>query len=114
MVDFRKRSPEMEGYQALEYQPVHGKHTIMGARERVRRYLFDHFIHDMVDDDLGDDDSFLDQGILDSTGVLELVTFLEETFDIIIEDEELVPENLDSVANLVAFIQRKHFGGEGY
>lgn len=100
----------MDGYQVLDYQPVHGKHTIMGVRERIRSYLFDHFIHDMVDDDLGDEDSFLDHGILDSTGVLELVTFLEETFDIIIEDEELVPENLDSVANLVAFIQHKQLG----
>jgi len=63
-----------------------------------------------VGDDLGDEDSFLDHGILDSTGVLELVTFLEETFDIIIEDEELVPENLDSVTNLVAFIQLKQLG----
>ena len=52
-------------------------------------------------------DSFLDQGIIDSTGVLELVTFLEERFAIKIADNELVPQNLDSIDNLVRFIEHK-------
>jgi len=54
-----------------------------------------------------DDDSFLDQGIIDSTGVLELVAFLEEQCQITIDDEELVPENLDSINNLLRFIASK-------
>lgn len=54
-----------------------------------------------------DDDSFLEQGIIDSTGVLELVAFLEEQYQITIADEELVPENLDSISRLVGFIQLK-------
>ena len=54
-----------------------------------------------------DEDSFLELGIIDSTGVLELVTFIEGQHDITVEDEELVPENLDSIANLVRFIQAK-------
>lgn len=53
------------------------------------------------------DDSFLEQGIIDSTGVLELVTFLEELFEIAVDDDELVPENLDSIDNLVRFITSK-------
>lgn len=53
------------------------------------------------------DDSFLEQGIIDSTGVLELVTFLEEQFEIAVDDDELVPENLDSIDNLVRFITSK-------
>ena len=54
-----------------------------------------------------DDDSFLEQGIIDSTGVLELVAFLEEQYEITIADEELVPDNLDSISNLLRFIASK-------
>ena len=56
---------------------------------------------------LADDDSFLEQGIIDSTGVLELVTFVESRYQITIDDSELVPDNLDSIENLVRFIQAK-------
>ena len=63
---------------------------------------------------LGDDPSALDgttslieAGVIDSTGVLELVGFLEEEFDIRIEDEDLVPENLDSIDNIIRFVERK-------
>ena len=54
------------------------------------------------------DDSFLEQGVIDSTGVLELVEWIEETFKIKIDDTELVPENLDSVNLIAAFIERKN------
>ena len=54
------------------------------------------------------DASLLDQGIMDSTGVLELVSFLEQRFAITVLDEELLPENLDSVAKIVAFVERKN------
>jgi len=54
-----------------------------------------------------DDDSFLEQGIIDSTGVLELVAFLEEQYEITVADEELVPDNLDSISNLLRFIASK-------
>jgi acyl carrier protein len=57
--------------------------------------------------ELGDTDSLLDKGIIDSTGVLELVGFIEENFKVQVNDEELVPENLDSVNNLVSYIERK-------
>lgn len=56
---------------------------------------------------LEDETSFLESGIIDSTGMLELITFLEEQFQIQIEDEELSPENLDSLNNLEAFLSRK-------
>jgi acyl carrier protein len=49
----------------------------------------------------------LDQGIVDSTGVLEVVTFLEEKFGIVVGDSEMLPENLDSLKNLTAFVERK-------
>ena len=56
---------------------------------------------------LSDDASFLEEGIVDSTGVLELVLFVEETFQVTVEDQEIVPENFDSVNKLAAYIQRK-------
>ncbi|WP_140533086.1 acyl carrier protein [Mesorhizobium sp. B1-1-8] len=51
--------------------------------------------------------SLLDQGIVDSTGVLEVIGFIEETFGIIVEDSELLPENLDSIQGIAQFIARK-------
>jgi len=59
------------------------------------------------DDNLSNEDSLLEKGIIDSTGVLELVAFIEETYSFKINDEELVPENLDSVKNILQFIQNK-------
>lgn len=53
------------------------------------------------------DESLLDSGIIDSTGILELIMFLEEKFSITIEDDELTPENLDTIQNLVSFLSSK-------
>jgi acyl carrier protein len=72
----------------------------------LRQFVGDNFLFG-TDGDFSDDDSFLDNGIIDSTGVLELITFLESTYDITIEDEELVPENLDSITNVARFLARK-------
>ena len=56
---------------------------------------------------LPDEASLLDQGIIDSTGVLELIGFLEDSFGVKVEDAEMIPENLDSVARIVAFVGSK-------
>jgi acyl carrier protein len=56
---------------------------------------------------LNDDDSFLEQGIIDSTGILELVSYLEETYGIEISEAELIPENLDSINRIAAYLTRK-------
>jgi acyl carrier protein len=73
---------------------------------RIRTFLVDSFL--LGDDDgFGDDDSLLDGGIVDSTGVMEVVTFLEESFGIAVGDDELVADNLDSVTALSGFVQRK-------
>ena len=53
------------------------------------------------------DDSFMEKGIIDSTGVLEMVNFIQQNFNIKITDEDLVPENLDSVNKIVSFVQKK-------
>ena len=56
---------------------------------------------------LKEDTSFMEEGIIDSTGILELVFFLEESFSISVEDQELVPENMDSLQSIAGFIDRK-------
>ena len=56
---------------------------------------------------LKDDTSFLEEGIIDSTGILELIMFLEETYGIEIKDSELVPDNMDSLQNIGRFVQNK-------
>ena len=82
----------------------------MGSRqagvvhETVRRFLAEVFFVD----DVANDASFLEQGIVDSMGMVELVTFLETTYSIKVADDELVQENLDSLDNIAAFIERKH------
>ena len=58
-------------------------------------------------DTFGNTDSFLDKGIIDSTGVLEVIGFLEETFGIKVDDSEILPENLDSVRNIERFVSSK-------
>jgi acyl carrier protein len=79
----------------------------MDIKAKVRQFILEDIMSSSPDDNLKDDSSFLGMGIIDSTGILELVAFLEETCHIKIEDEELIPGNLDSVNQLVAFIQRK-------
>jgi acyl carrier protein len=78
-----------------------------GNISKIRTYLFDNFLFDAKEDELHNDTSFLEQGILDSTGILELVEWLEEEFKMTVKDDELIPENLDSVNLLSAYIARK-------
>ena len=78
----------------------------MELSETIRQFIIENFLFE-EDETLHEDTSFLESGIIDSTGILELVTFLEETFDITVEDEELIPENLDSIGNVVNYLQKK-------
>jgi acyl carrier protein len=72
----------------------------------LRQYVDENFLFG-VSTDYSNDDSFLDHGIVDSTGVLELIAHLEGEYQIQIDDEDLIPENLDSISGLVQFIDRK-------
>lgn len=82
----------------------------MSARTKIKNYILENYLFTDDQSALKDGDSFLQQGIIDSTGILEVVFFLEEEFGVKVEDEEMVPENLDSVDNLVAFVDRKSKG----
>ena len=74
--------------------------------QQIRKHLVDFFLFGQ-DNGLTNDESLLEKGIIDSTGVLELVSYLEKTFEIKIENDELLPENLDSIDAIVGFIQQK-------
>ncbi len=73
----------------------------------LRQYLLDNLLFGRSDVSVGGDTSFLESGLIDSTGVLELVAFLEEKFRIKVEDEDLIPANLDSVNALIRFVEGK-------
>jgi len=75
-------------------------------KQTVRAFIVENFLFGK-DNGLKDDTSFLEEGIMDSTGALELVTFLEETYGIAVEDEELIPENLDTINNIADYLQTK-------
>ncbi len=75
-------------------------------KETVEQYIVDNFLFG-DNTRLDTNTSFLDEGIIDSTGILELIMFLEETYELHIEDQELIPENLDSLDNIERFIQHK-------
>lgn len=79
----------------------------MNIQQTIRRYVLENLLFTDDEAALQDGDSFIAGGIIDSTGVLEIMLFIEETFAIKVKDEEMLPENLDSVDNLTAFIQRK-------
>ena len=78
----------------------------MPLNEELRQFVTDNFLFGN-NGSLADHDSFLDKGIIDSTGVLELVAFLEQRYGIHMQDQELVPENLDSIDNLARFVDSK-------
>jgi len=73
----------------------------------IKNFVVSNFLYGQDGQNLAVDQSFLESGIIDSTGVLELVAFLEQQFSITVADRELLPENLDSVQNAAAFVSRK-------
>ena len=79
----------------------------MDIKSQVRRYLADHVLMTGAGADLPDHASFLERNLLDSTGILELTTFLEDTYRIKVADEEMLPENLDSLQAIAAYVERK-------
>lgn len=73
----------------------------------IRKFMADNFLYRDGAESLSESDSFLESGLIDSVGILELVTFLESTFSIRVVDEEVLPENLDSIGRIVAYVRRK-------
>jgi acyl carrier protein len=76
-------------------------------KDRIRSYIMENILLGSADEVIADGDSFLEKGIIDSTGILELVGFVEDEFGIEVSDEELIPENFDSVEKLAVYIDNK-------
>jgi acyl carrier protein len=79
----------------------------MSTEAKIRSYILENFLFTDASDAFADHDSFLDRGIIDSTGVLELIFFVEEQFGIKVADKEMIPENFDSIVNIARFVQHK-------
>lgn len=75
-------------------------------KQNIRKFVVDNFLFGQAGN-LADDTSFLDQGIIDSTGVLELAMHIETTYGFKVNDDELVPENLDSINAVASYLERK-------
>jgi acyl carrier protein len=83
--------------------------TTTTIAQQVRRYFVENYC--LGDDSFMDGDSFFEKGIIDSTGILELVAFLQMTFGITVQDEELTADNLDSINNVAAYVYSKRNAG---
>jgi acyl carrier protein len=79
----------------------------MSIEETLRNYILENYLFTDDQSALSNGDSFMEKGIIDSTGILEVIFFLEDELGVIVEDEEMIPENLDSIDNIVAFVNSK-------
>jgi len=79
----------------------------LDTRTEIKEFIVENFMMGMNPEELTASSSLLELGIIDSTGVLELVQFLEEKYGIQVEDADLTPDNLDSLDNLVGYLNRK-------
>ena len=76
------------------------------ALPTIRKFIEENFLFGETFT-LKDSDSFLESGILDSTGILQLIAFLGEAYGVVVADEEVIPDNLDSIAKVAAYVERK-------
>ncbi|MEK6749936.1 MAG: acyl carrier protein [Pseudomonadota bacterium] len=82
----------------------------MSTQNMIVDYILQNFLFSDDRSLINPDDSFLAKGIIDSTGIMELIFFIEDQFGVKISDEEMIPENLDSVTRIVKFVARKKAG----
>ena len=75
--------------------------------KEVREYIVENFLLDEEEEAIGDSASFLESGLIDSTGILEVIAFLEEHYRIKVADDEMIPENLDSITSIASFVLTK-------
>jgi len=79
----------------------------MSNESKVRNFILENYLFSEDQSELDSNDSFLNKGIIDSTGIMEVIFFLEDEFGVQVEDEDMVPENLDSINSIVRFIATK-------
>ena len=83
----------------------------MSIESQIRKHILEDFMFTRDETKLQDTDSFLEEGIVDSTGVLELVMFVEEEFGVQVDDDDIVPENFDSIERLARYVREKTGSG---
>ncbi len=79
----------------------------VSTNQQIRNFLAENFLLSPVGFQLDDHASLLEAGVVDSTGVLELVSFVEETFGVEVADEEILPDNFDSVSRIATYVDGK-------
>lgn len=79
----------------------------MQTETKVREFVLRNYLFTTEQSALKSEDSFMKSGIMDSTGILEMIMFLHDEFGVDVMDDEMIPENLDSVQNVVAFVSKK-------
>jgi len=84
----------------------------MGVREKVRQFILENF-YVADSSSVTDDTSLIAEGIVDSTGMLEVIAFLEAQFGLAVADTETTPDNLETIGRIVAFVARKQAGDGG-
>ena len=84
----------------------------MSIESTLRAFILEYFLFTDDQDALANDDSFLERGMVDSTGIMEVITFIEDEYGFSVANDEMVPEHLDSIESLVAYVEKKR-GGEG-
>ncbi len=94
----------MEARSTLSYEAV---------CEKVRDFILANFLFGDVEKMPADNDSLLQRGVIDSTGILELINFVEQEFAVSVDDTETVPENLDGIGNIARFVRMKMADHEG-
>ena len=76
-------------------------------RDRIQKFILENYLFTSDRSALGLDDSLLGRGIVDSTGMLEIIMFIEEQLGVTVKDEDMIPENLDSVNRIAAFVESR-------
>ena len=79
----------------------------MSLEATIREFILENYLFTDDESELKNEESLIESGVIDSTGIMEVIAFMQKEFEIQVEDDEMVPENLDSVNNIVAFITKK-------
>lgn len=85
----------------------------MDVKEQIKRFIIDELMHGEVHSTPGDDDSLLEQGVLDSLGLMRVLEFLRDEYHLTIDDEEVVPENFQSINAIATFVDKRRPGPAG-
>ena len=79
----------------------------METIEKLKEFIFGELVSDYDPNKLGENVSLLEEGILDSLGIMKIIPFIEESFNVKIIDEEIIPENFETLSSIASFISKK-------